>query len=118
MRDGSVSDASSGAPVGQPASSAGNPQPAANDGIPSGVVAGTAYDAGQQLRVLNPLLNIRQQPDVNSPLAGGLQRGDYVVVLAGPVEDDIYTWWRVQAANGQQGWVAGIIDGTATIGAP
>ncbi len=114
---GSITDVTNGAPgspAAQPAGG-GNPPPAPGN-IPSGVVEGSRYSAGQQLRILNPPgLNVRAQPSTETAVVGSLSRGDYIVVLAGPVDDPLYTWWQIESAAGVRGWVAGTIEGTDTI---
>lgn len=98
------------APVGQPDS--GVPQ------LPQGVVEGSEYLPGTQLRVYVQELNIRTAPGVNSPIARNvpLYTGEYVAILAGPVEADGARWWQVQTADGVVGWVAGMINGVPTLG--
>jgi len=81
----------------------------------TGLVAGSRYAPGQQLRLLQPL-NIRQDPSTNRPAIGRLQTGDYVAILAGPHQDSRYLWWRIQTASDVVGWIAGEIDGRPTIG--
>ncbi|MBI1280495.1 MAG: hypothetical protein GC179_20400 [Anaerolineaceae bacterium] len=100
------------APVGQPDNGGQSPQ------LPQGVVEGTEYQPGTQLRVYVQELNIRQSPGVNSPLMRDLPliTGDYVVILAGPVDMDGARWWQVQTADGLVGWVAGAINGLPTLG--
>jgi hypothetical protein len=85
--------------------------------IPSGVVAGSEYQPGQQLRVLTIELNIRSGPGTGYGFARNfLTTGEYVAILAGPVEADGARWWQVQTADGIIGWVAGQIGGVATLG--
>ena len=62
--------------------------------IPSGVIQGSEFAPGQQLRMLRDL-NIRQdrQPPA-VPVVGTLDPGDYVAILAGPHREGIYEWWR------------------------
>jgi hypothetical protein len=114
---GAVSDVTGGlgsAPDAAPANA--NPPPQQPPRIPSGVVEGSRYQAGQQLRVVNPPgLNMRAQPSTDTNIVMTLNQGEYVRVLAGPVQDELYTWWRVQTARGVQGWVAGTIQGTDAI---
>ncbi len=100
------------APVGQPDGQAPPPQ------IPSGVVEGSEYPPGTQLRVLVQELNIRTSPGINSPVARNLPlfTGEYVVILAGPVDADAARWWQVQTSDGVVGWVAGAINGSPTLG--
>ncbi len=85
--------------------------------IPSGVIAGTEYQVGQQLRVYSIELNIRTGPGVGYGFARNfLATGEYVVILAGPVDADGARWWQVQTADGIVGWIAGAIGGVATLG--
>jgi hypothetical protein len=84
--------------------------------IPSGVIEGSQYTAGQQLRVYADGLNLRAQPTTSAGVIGVLARGDYVAILAGPVNDSGVQWWQVQTAGGQVGWVAGALNGVAMIG--
>ncbi len=101
------------APVGQP--DAGIQPPSQ---LPSGVVEGSEYPPGTQLRVLVQELNIRTAPGVNSPIARNLPlfTGEYLVILAGPVDADGARWWQVQTSDGVVGWVAGAINGSPTLG--
>lgn len=82
--------------------------------IPSGVVEGSAYFPGQQLRMLRRL-NIRQAPTTDSAVIGDLHPGDYIAILAGPHVERRYEWWRVQTASDAVGWIAARIDGSATV---
>jgi hypothetical protein len=93
-----------------------NPNPPSSS-IPSGVVAGSQYQPGQQLRVYVVSLNIRQGPGVGYGFARpALITGEYVAILAGPVNADNVTWWQVQTADGVVGWIAGEINGAVTLG--
>jgi hypothetical protein len=84
---------------------------------PAGVIEGTEYLPGQQLRVLTEQLNIRAGPGINYGFVRNfLVTGEYVAVLAGPVDADGARWWQVQTADGFIGWVAGAIGGVATLG--
>jgi hypothetical protein len=80
---------------------------------PSGVIEGARLEPGQQLRVNSTtgLLNLRENPSRSANSIGLVNNGEYVAILAGPVEADGVEWWRVQIANGQQGWIAGRING-------
>ena len=100
---------------GLPAQGSVPPAPSA-EGVPSGVVEGSRYLPGQQLRVLSiDGLNIREAPSTTAPVVGGVVQGDYVAILAGPVETANLVWWQVKAASGVQGWVAGAIGGFDTL---
>ena len=84
---------------------------------PAGVVEGAIYFPGQQLRVYSETLNIRSGPGTGFDFVRGfLVTGEYVVILAGPVEADGATWWQVQTADGAIGWIAGAIGGGSTLG--
>lgn len=82
--------------------------------LPAGVIRGSEYFPGQQLRAVQNL-NVRQGPSTSTQIVGGLFSGDYVAVIAGPHEAEGYRWWRVQTANNILGWIAGTIGGRATI---
>lgn len=85
--------------------------------IPLGVVEGSEYLPGTQLRVYTLQLNIRSGPGIGFDFARNfLTNGEYVVILAGPVEADGFRWWQVQTADGVVGWIAGMVDGAVTIG--
>lgn len=84
---------------------------------PSGVIEGSQYQPGQQLRYVGQVaLNIRAAPGTNSPVIGALQVGSYVVILAGPSDVGGIVWWRVQTADGTIGWIAGAIGGVSVLG--
>jgi hypothetical protein len=85
------------------------------DYIPSGVIEGTRFSPGQQLRVQSSTgqLNLRVSPSMTAEalLPAGLPNGSFVAILAGPVTVDGVEWWQVQTAAGEQGWMAASIDG-------
>jgi SH3-like domain-containing protein len=84
---------------------------------PSGVIAGSQYEPGQQLRVYSSELNVRAGPGYSYDFVRNfLVAGEYVRILAGPVEAEGGVWWQVQTADGSIGWIAGEINGSATIG--
>jgi hypothetical protein len=85
--------------------------------LPSGVIAGSQYQPGEQRRVYSDQLNVRTGPGYSYDFARGfLVTGEYVRILAGPVEAEGATWWQVQTADGSIGWVAGAINGVSTLG--
>ena len=78
--------------------------------VPSGVIEGSRYQPGEQLRVQSIELNIRPAPSTENAPIGFLAQGEYVAILAGPVStSDGVEWWQVQTVNGTVGWVAGQI---------
>lgn len=85
--------------------------------VPLGIVEGSQYQPGQQLRVYSTQLNIRTGPGMAYPFARNfLETGEYVAILAGPVDANGAIWWQVQTADGIVGWIAGAIGGVATLG--
>ena len=82
--------------------------------IPSAVIQGSRYRPGQQLRA-RVSLNVRALPYQTSQIVGGLFPGDYLAIIAGPYDSEAITWWKAQTASDVIGWVAGEIDGKATI---
>ena len=91
---------------------------AAPQSIPDGVIAGSEYSPGQQLRIAVDYLNLRSEPSTASAVQGGLVLGDYVAIIAGPYDNQDYRWWRVQTADGRVGWLAGTINGAPTLQRP
>lgn len=88
-----------------------------DDFIPSGVIEGSRYTPGQQLRVLSELgLRVRVEPSTSANQLGSVETNEFVAILAGPVRRDGIEWWRVQNAAGLVGWIAGEIDGFSTLG--
>ena len=83
--------------------------------IPAAVIAGTEYYPGQQLRIVVPVLNIRQEPITASGVLGQLVTGEYVAILAGPYQNEGHHWWQVQTWNNLIGWITGKISGNPTL---
>jgi hypothetical protein len=80
--------------------------------IPSGVIEGSQYAPGTQV-ILNGNLNMREGPSIGYRVIGGVTAGEYVAILAGPVEAGSVIWWRVRTAGGAEGWLAGTINGVS-----
>ena len=83
------------------------------------------YRAGDRVRVLSTFndqpaagLNIRTQPDNAAPVLALALPGDFLIILPSPpVIAGALVWYEVRAEHdGIVGWVAGSIDGSATIG--
>jgi hypothetical protein len=83
--------------------------------IPQGVIQGSEYLPGQQMRIITTNLNIRQDPSTGSLIQGGLVQGDYIAILAGPYDSEGFQWWKVQTATNIVGWIPGKINSTPTI---
>lgn len=62
--------------------------------------------AGESAVVLSVQLNLRALPAVETGVNIQLYRGNTVTVIGGPSCNGLYTWWRVETANGHRGWVA------------
>jgi uncharacterized protein YgiM (DUF1202 family) len=52
-------------------------------------------------------LNRRDAPGLNSNVLDSFPIGTQLTLLEGPSPADNYTWWRVRAGDGREGWVAG-----------
>ncbi len=52
-------------------------------------------------------LNRRDAPGLKSNVLDSLTIGSQLSLLEGPNPVDGYTWWRVRASDGREGWVAG-----------
>ncbi len=86
--------------------------------IPSGVIAGSQYQPGQQLRIYRDALNLRSYPGTDSGIVDALGYGEYIRIVAGPYPDPNgrYVWWEVMTADSVRGWLAAEIDGYPAIG--
>lgn len=85
--------------------------------VPTGVIAGSRFEAGQQLIVLSAQLNMRVAPGINADFARRfLTPGETIAVLAGPYLTDGFEWWQIQTWDGFTGWVVVEINGQAVIG--
>lgn len=51
-------------------------------------------------------LNMRALPAVDTGISVQLYGGNQVTVIGGPSCNGLYTWWRVENANGSRGWIA------------
>ncbi|MGQ9550168.1 MAG: SH3 domain-containing protein [Roseiflexus sp.] len=69
-------------------------------GLSIGATAWVQQAGGKNLRR-------RSAPGLNSQVYDGLAPGTQLTLLEGPVAADGYHWWRIRAADGREGWVAG-----------
>lgn len=69
-------------------------------GLAVGATAWVQQAGGKNLRR-------RSAPGLNSQVHDGLAPGTQLTLLEGPVAADGYHWWRIRAADGREGWVAG-----------
>ncbi|WP_135825521.1 SH3 domain-containing protein [Halorussus ruber] len=51
-------------------------------------------------------VNIRDSPSTSGTDIGTTEPGDWGTVLAGPEQNDGYTWWKVEFYDDENGWVA------------
>lgn len=51
-------------------------------------------------------LNLRSLPAVATGVENQVYAGNQLTVIGGPSCNGLYTWWRVETANGTRGWVA------------
>lgn len=51
-------------------------------------------------------LNVRALPAVDTGISVQVYGGNKLTVIGGPSCNGLYTWWRVESANGSRGWVA------------
>ena len=60
---------------------------------------------GEAVVVANQL-NMRALPSAETGITAKLYLNTRLTVLTGPSCNGLYTWWRVESANGSRGWVA------------
>jgi hypothetical protein len=60
-------------------------------------------------------LNMRSAAGTEFAILQKLSSGTLLLLLEGPVSAGSYQWWRVQAPDGQQGWVVESADGVPTL---
>lgn len=97
----------------------GNPQQGVESTIaPVGQRSENPYAPETRLRVIAPAgLFIRSQPNVNAEAVASVTEGDIVIMMpATPVRNGAYVWYEIRTEiGGVVGWLAGEIDGEATI---
>lgn len=84
----------------QPAAAAPAATTPAKPGLQVGVTAWVQKAGGKNLR-------LRDAAGLNSNAFDGLAPGTQLTLLEGPQSLDGYTWWRIRASDGREGWVAG-----------
>lgn len=73
----------------------------------------TALTPGGRAVVVYPGgVNLRAAPSLNAEIVDGLDLGEDMDVLEGPVSAEGITWWRVRTDINTEGWVAEGYDGT------
>lgn len=100
ITEGEVQVSSSGSPASAQPETPALP-------VPSGVIAGSRYEAGQQIRYIGEIpRNMRQSPSLSGRIMGAVNPNEWVTVLAGPYEASGYVWWLVSDARNIQGWMS------------
>jgi hypothetical protein len=83
--------------------------------IPPGVIEDSEYAPNQQLQVIARELNVRPAPNTGNIPITVLRAGEFVRIVAGPVDGENNVWWQIQTADGVLGWIAGRINGADTL---
>lgn len=60
-------------------------------------------------------LNLRTGPGLDFEIASKLERDTNVTLLEGPHKDDGYNWWRIQTADGREGWAVERVEEEQTL---
>jgi len=55
-------------------------------------------------------LNMRLSPGLDAPVLAQLETGTHVTVVDGPRTANGFTWWKIRAANGLEGWAVESVD--------
>lgn len=83
--------------------------------IPPGVIEDSEFVPNQQLQVIALELNVRPAPNTGNIPITVLRAGEFVRIVAGPVDGENNVWWQIQTADGVLGWIAGRINGADTL---
>jgi hypothetical protein len=82
--------------------------------LPAGTLEPTATPAGivpgAMVVVQGTLgagLNLRAEPSTGGRVIANAREGTVLMVLEGPQEANNYTWWKLRAPDGSEGWGAG-----------
>jgi parallel beta-helix repeat protein len=67
----------------------------------------TGFKIGDRIKTTDKL-NVRLEPSANSKRLGAQARGAIGTIVAGPVSDGRYTWWKVDYTTGADGWSVGL----------
>jgi uncharacterized protein YgiM (DUF1202 family) len=52
-------------------------------------------------------LRLRSGPSLEADVVDRLKPGTQMTLMEGPIFDTGHSWWRINTADGRQGWVAG-----------
>lgn len=83
-------------------------------GVPSGVIEGSRYQAGQQVRFVGEAArNLRAQPNLSATIVDVVNPNEFVAILAGPVDAAGFGWWQISNARDVIGWIAADVSGAS-----
>jgi hypothetical protein len=91
--------------------------PVTSDPLPTSS-APIGLAVGLRVRVVTTegdMLNVRSGAGRGFSLLYQFADGTMVTILEGPISADGFTWWRVRADDGREGWVVDYADGVATL---
>jgi len=101
--------AACGGPSPTGSSGTTSPQPSATESgkppAPSGSET-TGHPVGTLTMVVADELRMRDAPGTGAELVAGLERGDVVEIVSGPVDADEFRWYEARDIAGNQGWLA------------
>lgn len=82
-------------------------QQTAGGEYPTGIIEGSRYSPGQQVRYIgiNPR-NLRAEPSTTTAVIDSVLPSEFVAILAGPYENQGFVWWYVSNARDVRGWMA------------
>ena len=66
-----------------------------------------SYNAGDAVVVFDGPLNLRAEATTTSDSLASLDEGAVLTILAGPEQADEITWYQVETADAETGWVSG-----------
>ena len=91
------------------------------DAVPTseGITGSSSIITVDSVAVINTTsgdrLNMRDSAGLNSTVIARVDSGSRVVVTAGPVAQDGFTWWQIRLSTGQVGWVVERAEGVQTL---
>lgn len=72
-------------------------------------------DVAEVFTTGNDRLNLRSGPGLDYEIVDKLERGERVTLLEGPRKESGYSWWRVRAADGAEGWAVERVETEQTL---
>jgi Bacterial SH3 domain len=95
-------------PVATPAAT-GTPtaETAQSDTVTAAALTGAQFTVNDDVWVVDGPLNLRVSAGIEADVVDTLPTATELQILDGPVDEDGFSWFRVERANGDSGWVAG-----------